>query len=45
MMEMYESYGVLKRQDSTTEIDKVVEEVRLLGYSSIDSGFAEHEIR
>ena len=42
---MYESYGVLKRQDSTNEIDKVVEEIRLLGYSSIDSGFTEQEIQ
>jgi ectoine hydroxylase-related dioxygenase (phytanoyl-CoA dioxygenase family) len=44
-MEMYESYGVLKRQASITEIDKVVEEVRLLGYSSIDSGFTNLEIQ
>jgi len=43
--EMYESYGVLKRQFSTSEIDKAVEEVQLLGYSSIDSGYSAQEIR
>lgn len=45
MMDMFESYGVLKRRDSITEIDRVVEEVSLLGYSSIDSGFTENEIQ
>ena len=42
---MYESYGVLKRRASTSEIDKVVEEIQLLGYSSIDSGYSEKEVQ
>jgi ectoine hydroxylase-related dioxygenase (phytanoyl-CoA dioxygenase family) len=41
---MHESYGVLSRQVSTSEIDRAVEEVRLLGYSSIDSGMTPEEI-
>lgn len=41
---MYESYGVLSRQVSTSEIDRVVEEVQLLGYSSIKSGYTAKEI-
>jgi len=45
VMEMYESYGVLRRQASMSEIEKVVEEVQLVGYSSIDSGYAAQEIR
>lgn len=43
-MKMYESYGVLKRQNSTSEIDRVVEEVQLLGFSSIRSGYSAQEI-
>jgi len=42
---MFESYGVLKRQVATSEIDRVVEEIKLLGYSSIDSGYTESEIQ
>jgi len=41
---MYESYGVLSRQVSTSDIDRVVEEVRLLGYSSIESGYTVKEM-
>jgi len=44
-MNMYESYGVLIRQNSTSEIDKVIEEVQLLGYSSVNSGYTEREIK
>lgn len=43
--DMYESYGVLKRRASTSEIDKTVEEIQLLGYSSIDSGYSEKEVQ
>lgn len=45
VMDMYESYGVLKRQTSTSEIDKVVEEVQLLGYSTVDSGYTQQVIK
>lgn len=41
---MYDSYGVLHRESSDTSVTRAVEEIKLVGYSTIDSGYTKDEI-
>ena len=42
---MHDSYGVIHRESSISEIDQVVEEIRLIGFSTIESGYSEQEMQ
>jgi hypothetical protein len=42
---MYESYGVLSRETGSSQTDMTVEEIRLLGYSTINSGYSVDKIK
>lgn len=50
MMAAYEdlpqsSYGILKQDQFESELDEVAEQVRRLGYATLDSGFRDSEMR
>lgn len=41
---MHDSYGVLQRESSPSPIDQAVEEIKLVGYSTIESGYSKTQM-
>lgn len=41
---MNDFYGVLKRETSPSTVDRAVEEIRLVGYSTIESGYSKEQL-